>query len=124
MKGKNKEQFEKWYFNYLNTNEFGKLIGIPYTSNKQDDLRAFLEMKFEFQIGVYLAYYDSLGIKIFTPYNGIQDFEAPPHFFYVIITDDKNLFNHHDTTDYDSRNEAYKEAFKRADEIVNKQLNS
>jgi hypothetical protein len=46
--GKNKEQFKRWY-----QNKFGLM---PFSFN---------DLRFEMQIGVYLAYYDSLGVKCY-----------------------------------------------------------
>jgi len=100
--GKNKQQFEKWLEKNFN-NHYGD----------------FNSLDFRFQIGVYLAYYDSLGIYI----NVISDFEhiCLETFNYEIIF--KNHVNEIECNQgIKTRNEAYKEAFKKADEIINKEL--
>ena len=55
--GKNREQFEKWYLDYITKKEYSNAY-----AQMQIDL--FNGHIFEFQIGVYLAYYDSLNLKI------------------------------------------------------------
>ena len=86
---KNKEQFEKW---------FSKTFTKVY-------IKLFYDAPFEMKIGMYLAYYDSLDIMIFT-YNRVYGWEC--------LIKGLAPYNY-----YDTRNEAYKEAFIRANEIVN-----
>ena len=95
--GKNKEQFEKWYDrfgeNYIN----------------------FKSLQFEMQLGVYLAYYDSIGYVIDIMYL----FAFKKYTFDLENkTGDLNLPYKEEL--FNSRNEAYKEAFKQADKLSNR----
>lgn len=104
---KNKEQFEKWY-----EKDYRKI-------NLVGSYHFFKRLPFEMQIGVYLAYYDSLGIYI-----EFFMFETPSDWSWKIYGEDimSPLFK---ITEGDiiepsnSRNEAYKEAFKKVDELIN-----
>lgn len=97
----NKKQFEEWYFNTK--------WNIPR--------HYFYSSPFEMQIGVYLAYYDSLGYNVEVYKETTNCFLASIERFDnnfimdVIILTKEPLVN--------TRNEAYKEAFKKADEIIN-----
>lgn len=98
--GKNKEQFEKWFGNTIPKDKLSFHLWADFD-----------ELPFEMQIGVYLAYYDSLGIKILIDYgNDIL-------WHYVI---DINDFGE-GCGDFNTRNEAYKEALKKADDLINNQ---
>ena len=90
--GKNKEQFEDWY------NRFDE--------NYVD----FKSLQFELQIGVYLAYYDSKGFTITLSYNYAFDWYFKIHLDKVYIPIQSN---------FNTRNEAYKEALKQADKLSN-----
>lgn len=105
--GKNKEQFEKWYLERF------------HKCDKDDNwadywLLRFYEPSFELQIGVYLAYYDSFNYTIFvkkfidkyTPF--LRNTRLNVRYCDIKI-------GHQDL------NEAYKEAFKKADELINSQ---
>lgn len=106
---KNKEQFEKYFTDnydseFMPDDKFSRYIW-------------FIKQPFEMQIGVYLAYYDSLGVYI-----NISFYKSNSTFAncsYKIISKGIDLFEH----TFISRNEAYKEAFKKANELINKQLN-
>lgn len=96
--GDNKEQFKGWYFD----NDM----------NIQIDLRSFYSLTFEMQKGVYEAYYDSLGMRTVISY--CEPLETWTAF----------LFNpelKHPITGFNSRNEACKEALKKADELRNQE---
>ena len=104
--GKNKEQFRSWYFD--NDMNAGKTLM---------DLLSFYHLPFEMQIGVYLAYFDSIGVKIATPTNGKE------FFYHIEINYENNQFESLTNNQYRTTViEAYKHAFKKADELVNKQL--
>ena len=62
--GRNKKQFEEWLIDYLNKDENGIQIPNEIVPNIENLIAGFYEFKFEMQIGVLLAYYDSLDIKI------------------------------------------------------------
>ena len=51
--GKNRENFEEWYYVYQNGEGWALFIG----------LRKFLMLPFLMSIGVYMAYYISMGVK-------------------------------------------------------------
>jgi hypothetical protein len=58
LTGKNKEQFEDWYLTSIES----PVCGLDRLNGYCKPLRAFYNViHFEMQIGVYLAYYDSLG---------------------------------------------------------------
>ena len=99
--GKNKEKFEKWY-NEFST--YGTII-------------MFRSLPFEMKLGVFLTYYDSLDILISVEYYDTGAISEEGYYFKCgkksFYWD--NVFN--------TRNEAFKEAFKEADKIVNNQLN-
>jgi hypothetical protein len=110
--GKNKEQFEKWYEKqtYPNTEVEDALL----------PLSPFNNLDIRHQIGVYLAYYDSLGYFI-----EVRMFETPKDWIYQIWGEDimSPLFKmaEMDIREIpETRGEAYKEAFKQADLIINK----
>ena len=95
---KNKGQFKKWFFKQ---GYFGNLE--PF-----QQWYAFCALPFEMKIGVYLAYYDSLDLEIYFQCDN------------TIIM----FFNEErvevEFIEFKSRNEAYKEAFKKANDLINK----
>jgi hypothetical protein len=102
--GKNKEQFFEW------------IILQPFW----DEWFDFDELDFLCQIGVYLAYYDSMGYFI-----EVRMFETPKDWIYQIWGEDimSPLFKMAEMDIIEipeTRNEAYQEAFKQADLILNK----
>ena len=101
MTGKNKKQFEKWYKNRP------IIDGLPVTLN------GFHKLEFEMQIGVLLAYYDSLGIILNINYDQLG------WLINICKKENANLI-HLDFNSIETRNEAYKEAFKKADKLINK----
>ena len=108
--GRNKEQFEKWII--TNRKDYS-LVNSEYlawiSKGELGGLRYWNELPFEMQTGVYLAYYDSLGIDVDVRL-------SMKYFFRVWIGASIKRLGE----DIDSRNEAYKEAFKQADKIMNK----
>ncbi len=98
--GKNKEQFKKYY----DTIEGGN-YKILYQN--------FMAYPFEMQIGVYLAYYDSTKFKITINYNSVVD-------WYFKIKENKILKS--SVGNFKTRKEAYKEALKQLNELINKSL--
>tara|TARA_R110002074_G_scaffold2181_1_gene12999 strand:+ start:2309 stop:2629 length:321 start_codon:yes stop_codon:yes gene_type:complete len=103
--GKNKEQFKIFYETITGGN-----YKIPYQN--------FMAYPFEMQIGVYLAYYDSLSIFIDSDLSydlvdeELSDEWESGFWYKKDYSINKGYFN--------SRNEAYKEAFKQADKLMNK----
>jgi hypothetical protein len=70
------------------------------------------------QIGVYLAYYDSLGINI----DVMWIFAASSYSWEIEnITGELGQMSEH-CAGFNTRNEAYQEALKQADKLMNKQL--
>jgi len=96
--GKNKKQFEEWFYEFQQLYEY---MNINY----------FLTMKFEFQIGVFLAYYDSTRYKITTNHNDVIG-------WYFKIKVGKTLKS--SGGNFKTRNEAEKEALKETDKLMNK----
>ena len=113
---KNKEQFEKWFIEYAKDIEY--LCYAGFGGGMFPDSQYLDEAPFEMQIGVYLAYYDSLDIHI--------DSELNYDMVNECITDDWGGGFWHDNDYivmkgyYKTRNEAYKEAFKKANELINR----
>jgi len=97
--GKNKEQFEKWF-----------RLNFHWTIEDAGDGTYFNALPFEMQIGVYLAYYDSLWMEIYIYRSDIDN-----KWRLTIYTNSGNLYFYGGET----RNEAYKEAFKQADILIN-----
>ena len=102
---KNKEQFEKWYIN-----DCLKLDTPP--KMPKAFMILFYKERFERQIGVCLAYYDSLDVdvKVFK----VSDLGYNGRVNGVLI----NYFGFMNST----RNEAYQEALKQADKLINDKL--
>ena len=98
MTGKNKEQFKKFY----NT-----ISGGNYKVLYQN----FMAYPFEMQIGVYLAYYDSIGYRITTNYNKFVD-------WYYGIEKDDNIIQSEGY--FKTRNEACEAAIKQLNELIDK----
>ena len=98
--GKNKEQFEKWF-----------RLNFHWTIEDAGDGTYFNALPFEMQIGVYLAYYDSVGVVV-------EENKSPTIcYWYFMINDSANEYD--DNNNFKSRNEALREAFKKADELIN-----
>ena len=76
---KNKEQFEKYLYDYY-VLQYGKTEDLLSYAEMIDWVSAFNVLPFEMKIGVYLAYYDSLGYYI-----EIKPFETPKEFIYQIL---------------------------------------
>jgi hypothetical protein len=109
--GENKKQFEKWYEKqtYPNTEVEDALL----------PLSPFNNLDIRHQIGVYLAYYDSLDtINI----NVVDDefFTMNINYCYQIETLFNREYLQYEDEGFKSRNEAYQKAFKQADLILNK----
>ena len=94
---KNKKQFEEWY----------------YIFEEELTIREFYELHFEMQLGVYLAYYDSKGISV-------EAHKTLDDMFTSYVNGNKVLKKFAESIE--SRIEAYKEAFKKANELINKSL--
>lgn len=101
---KNKEQFEKWLINYLIKEVNGY------------DIIIFELLPFSMQWGVYLEYYDSVGVTITVDYD-VNNRE--PFYYWIAI----NMETKYSGGDGLSRQEAQTEVLKKADEIVNERLN-
>ena len=93
--GKNKEQFKMWYYTY-----YGELT--------TDD---FNNLHFELQLGVYLAYCDCKGYRI-----NVENFMDTPDYFRFKI----NGSYIYDKEALSTLQQAYKEAFKQADKLMNR----
>jgi len=108
LTGDNKTKFEKWYqIDYLK-------IPDDYITTLEMELEDFYEQRFEMQIGVLLAYYDSLGIIIILRYDRLLF-----RYKYTIKHVNKEFIFSRGKHEK-SRNEAYKEAFLKVNDIVNK----
>lgn len=104
LTGKNKEQFISWYVNK------------DWNLKSDDDYVSVFDFldnsPFEMQLGVYLAYYDSLNYTIYV--------EKYIDNYTPFIRNTKLNVRYCDINiDHKTLNEAYKVAFKKADEIIN-----
>lgn len=111
--GKNKEQFKKYLYDYY-VLEYGKAEDLLGYAEMIDWVKMFDVLPFEMQIGVYLAYYDSLGMKVYT----MGSISENNKWSWSIWKngDFEELIEEYNFT---TRNEAYKAAFKKADELLN-----
>lgn len=107
--GKNKEQFKEWIEDYSEKSQC-KLI--EDRDIYPDEI--FYQLPFEMQLGVYLAYADSLGYCVYV------DFDYREHVmkFDYTITKEAIVCEKYD---FNNLQEAYKEAFKEFDRLINNQ---
>jgi hypothetical protein len=121
MTGKNKIQFEEYLIN--NVYSEGEY------HNNEDALLHFYNLKPEMQIGVFIAYYDSVGHFIgcdsYSPLGKPNDI-----LFWVNIKDSnqvsmiiKTHFDSDRCSKFKTRLEAQNAALKKANELINEQLN-
>jgi hypothetical protein len=86
----------------------------------------FYGIPFQMQLGVYLAYYDSLNIDVYVDKDCDLENGYLGHYECFVWDKDGNGTAYYDidhkNINHPTRNEAYKEAFKKADELVNKEL--
>lgn len=101
--GKNKEQFEEWYFEH-----FKCMNPLVQSVNQFYQLE-----RFEMQIGVYLAYYDSINYRIDVKSKWTENKKGEPMLIYELF------IRGGIQSPWLSRNEAYKEAFKQVDKLKN-----
>jgi hypothetical protein len=106
--GKNKEQFEVWY-NSQKDNETNRL-DFFITSFGNIPLPFFYDLDFRLQVGVYIAYADSLGMPI-----SIELFdEDEMHYFKIYPST-----TYSDTDGFDNQPEAQIAALKAFDNLIN-----
>ena len=109
LTGKNKAQFQEWF---TSDARFFAISCIAPRNNYDDAvLAAFEQLPFEMQLGVYLAYYNSSSINITSPQH---DLHSRYNYRIVFFPDlfEGNIL-------YQTMNEAYEEALKKADELIN-----
>lgn len=110
LTGKNRKQFEEWYNKrYPNDGDVESL-----------NVYRFYLIPPEMQLGVYLAYYRSIGYDIETLRYEIYSTLNGCYYEWIIIIDNENQIE--ENKEFNSRDEAYKEAFKKADELINEEL--
>ena len=110
--GKNKEKFEEWCCENGNYALYNKKY-LALMDEYDCFIIYFDELPIEMQKGVYEAYYDSLGNRIdtfFMPMSGQYGFEINEKF----AGEDLDSFN--------TRKEAFTQALKEADKLINKEL--
>jgi hypothetical protein len=118
VKGKNKEQFEKWY---METYKFF-VVDLPNSKNGKEttvdiNFNSFYRLPFEMQIGVYLAYYDSIDLECI-----VKSWKQGKQVFLYSVNYLHNSSNYSNELTFNTRPEAYKEAYKEADILINKEL--
>lgn len=105
--GKNKKQFKEWL----------KIIYVKNLHFKNiHDVIGFENLPFEMQIGVYLAYYDGLGVEIM-----VKSWRQSKNVFIYSVNElyKESCYSNDEDKIFNTRNEAYKEAFLKADELIN-----
>ena len=108
--GKNKEEFEKWYINDYVRRVENRAKNVWMT-------KMFYKSTFEMQSGILTAYYDSVGLTITLDHTRVSD--NLDFLWTYTMYFEKDLWQPEcDTT----RPEALKEAFKRANQIINEKL--
>lgn len=108
---KNKEQFERFYIILARKQED---VGSRYWDDTL--INQFYRLPIEMQIGIFLAYYDSLGVFIHVGRNiDKEDYKMAillnSQFYEHILSGSKDGFK--------TLNEAFKEAFKKANNLIN-----
>ena len=110
--GKNKEDFEKWYLiTHCKTSMTYEEL-MPH--HKQEVYGWFYDLKDSFKQGVYLEYLDSVGYVV--DLSIIMGAEIERYFSYSIKF--RNTIKVYCENKH-TRQEALKEAFKKADELIN-----
>ena len=104
---RNKEQFEKW------------LLITFYGGNKKKYDR-FLNYDFPEQLGVYLAYADSLGYDIEVLRYSIYNTLYGKYYEWVIHISNDEIIELN--KEYETRPEAQKAALKAFDKLINKEV--
>ena len=109
--GQNEKDFEEWF---IKTHKEDKIY---------NNLQFFLGLPFKMQLGVYLAYADSLGIYI-----EVKQFETPKEWMFQILGEDIMspffIIKEYDCDNtFKTRTEAFKQALIELDKIRNKELN-
>lgn len=112
--GENKNKFEAWLYGYYIL-QYGKAEDLEGFNQMNNWVKTFSINPFEMQMGVLLFYYDDCGYMINVTQTALNDF-----YFTVSKAEEIN----HLVLEYGfkSRNEAYQEAFKKANEIINNKL--
>jgi len=103
--GKNKGKFEKRYIESYHETYISGHSHLLGGWSQQIGLKQFNELPFDMQIGVYLAYYDSLDIHINTDYNENRGYQWE--------------VNNSGQTGFKTRPEAQKSALEKMDELMN-----
>lgn len=112
LTGKCKEQFEDFCKIKYNWSLYNK----SYLAVKDGDsfVIYFSELPFSMQLGVYLEYFDSIESEIDVLLN------QPNEFKFIIWNNNIHYFSEDDGKLFLTRQEAYKEAFKQLNELINK----
>ena len=108
--GKNKESFEKWY----KTNEKYDILLDSSWGTFLNDSEEFEGLPFSMQSGVMLEYLDSVEIDLYIDVEKDMIIKSIGFVYYI----NGQLVN---GQSFDTRQEALKEAIKKADEILNNQ---
>ena len=104
------KQFEEWWDNqdrYTNSYVFSTISWYQFTDDG---------FPFEYKWGVYLEFFDSVGIMLRTPPNKAYISGRKTHYYLV----EHKHIEYSDKEEY-TRTEAQKAAIKKAFEILNKQ---
>lgn len=109
LTGKAREKFEDWWFNYM---------------DQEMSIHTFIQQHTCMQFGVYVDFFDSVGIIVSTRnfFDNVKD----SCFFMFIISDNKSrhLINHvkENTPFIKTRPEARTKAIEKANELLNERL--
>ena len=114
LTGKCKVDFESFMFNWLDEN-----VAFDCESSKEEDLNHFYKFPQSMQYGVYLDFFNSLGIRIVID----MDFENEVYDKFALYIEYKeNSFCSYGMN-FKTRQEARTAAIKKANEIYNKLMN-
>jgi len=103
-----KKDFERWY----RDNDFEFCIGYPNGLDDTDMCEDFYDLPLSYQYGVYVDFFDSVGIDV-----NIKKFRQTGRWFHTVFNPEMESYQ----GIADTRHEARAEAIKKANEIYNKQ---
>jgi len=109
--GENKKKFEKWYIN-----DFEQII---IEREKQIGLQWFYSLGIEMQVGVYIAYADSLGTYIDIESDFFNDIDEFKFLFHINNNEVWMSSTNEGYPLYATRPEAQRAALKAFDELIN-----
>ena len=112
LTGKCKEEFLKWYKDVFSIKE-----------DIHDDGNSLNYMPHSMRYGVYVDYFDSVGIMLFVKSVGfVKDCKDLVNYYFVITDIERKHINNYLESRVETRQQARTEAIKKANELRNEQL--